>query len=469
MSNLIQNLINIVGQDHVAYSPVDKLVYSHVAGAGGDFVRGQPDVIVMPGSPAEVSRIMQVATRTRTPVVPRAAGSYHGGTQIPNQGGIVVDLARMNKILEIDEDRMIVAAQGGASVYNIIRQLDERGLRFPLLPQYTSAPTIGAAVACNISGINGARRGRLGENIVGLEVVLPDGEILTLGSKAYEGKYGHYHRYMGTPDVIGLFVNSGGILGITTEVAIKVDHRMAVSDEISYGWPRDKVEDLTKAIYWLQRYDVCDVTTLNSWNYYSALQRGKVNIPEHIHFINNITVDGHSKEECNIAEHRFREICEKYGGTDLGELGRFTKGGPRYHTWRGGAIWIGREFSLMFYHPTMTLPEVYDIYEQKCRKYELWSAKYIPTWFSNTEKNVLYTYPLLGETYPEDWEEVENLRHWFDEIHIELTKLGCVEYLIGDVFPHIVVDRLGPAYEFIKRIKRVIDPENIMNPSHIWR
>ncbi len=469
MSDLIQNLINVVGKEHVAYSPVDKLVYSHVAGAGGDFIGGEPDVVVMPSSTAEVSRIMQIATRTRTPVVPRAAGSYHGGTQIPQQGGIVIDLGRMNKILEIDEDRMIVVAQGGASVYNIMRQLDEKGLRFPQQPQYTSAPTIGAAVACNISGVRVTRWGRLGEHIVGLEVVLPNGEILMLGSNAYRAKYGHYHRYMGTPDVMGLFVNSGGILGLFTEVAVRVDHRMAVTDEISYGWPRDKMEDMVKAIYWLQRYDACDVTTLNQWNYYSALQRGKINIPEYIHFINNISVDGHTKEEYDIAERRFRDICEKYGGTDLGELGRFTKGGPRYHAWRGGALWTGREFSLMFYHPTIALPEVYDIYEKKCRKYGLWDHKYLPTWFSNTEQNVLYSYPLLGETYPENPAEVDKLRKWYDEIHIELTKLGCVEYLIGDVFPKAVVDGLGPAYEFVKRIKRMVDPDNIMNPSHLWR
>jgi len=412
---------------------------------------------------------MQLASRTRTPVVPRAAGSSHHGAQVPQQGGIVIDLARMNKILEIDERKMVVVAQGGASVYNIMRQLDERDLRFPQQPQYTSGVTIGAAVSCNISGVRVTRWGRFGEHLVGLEVVLPDGEILMLGSNAYRSKYGHYHRYMGGPDIMGLFVNSGGAMGVFTEVAVRVDHRMEVTDEISYGWPRDKIEEMVEAIYWMQRYDVCDVTTLNRWNYYSALQRGRVNIPENIEFINNISVDGHSKEEYDIAEHRFRQICEKHGGTDLGELGRFTKGGPRYHAWRGIAVWTGREFGPMFYHPTHALPEIYEIWERTCHKYGLWSPRYIPGWFSNTEQNVLYTYPLLGNTYPEDPVEVENLRQWYNEFHIEITKLGCVEYLIGDIFPKLVVDNLGPAAQFIKRLKRMMDPDNIMNPMSIWR
>lgn len=469
IKELADALKNIVGAENVSHDLADRLAYSHVAGAGGDLVGGMPDAIVLPGSPEEISRILQLANRVRVPVVPRAAGSYHAGTNVAKQGGIMVDLCRMNHILEINERNMVVAAEAGASVYHIMRQLDERGLRFPQNPQYTSACTIGAAVSCNISGARVTRYGRFGEHVVGLEVVLPEGEIVTLGSAAYPHGYGHYHRYMGTPDVLSLFVNAGGILGIVTKVAVRVEHRWEFTDEISYGWPRDKAKEMTDAIYWMQRFDVCDVTTLNRWNYHSALQRGRVKIPDDIHFVNNISVDGHSQEEYQLAERRFRNICEQYGGTDLGELGLFTKGAPRYHAWRGGAMWIGREFALMFYHPTWTLPQVYDVYESLCRKYGLWSERYIPTWFSNTEQNVLYTYPLLAETYPEDPTEVEKLRLWHDEIHRELTKLGCVQYLVGDAHPRVVLDALGPAYALVKRIKRFLDPNDIMNPSYLWR
>jgi hypothetical protein len=86
MSDLIQNLISIVGKEHVAYSPADKLVYSHVAGRRR-FYWGEPDVIVMPGSTAEVSRIMQVATRTRTPVVP-GLPAISRRYQIPSKEGL---------------------------------------------------------------------------------------------------------------------------------------------------------------------------------------------------------------------------------------------------------------------------------------------------------------------------------------------------------------------------------------------
>lgn len=469
LSDLVGELGNVVGEEHVACSDIDRLAYSQLGGAGGDFIGGKPDVIVMPGCTEEISYIMQIATRTKTPVVPRGIGSLFTGTNVAKQGGIVIDLARMNRILEVNEDNMVVVAEGGASVYEVMRRCDERDLRFPQQPQYTSGPTMGAAVACNISGARVGRYGRIGEHCVGLEVVLPDGQVVTLGSAAYANTMGHYHRYMGTPDVLGLFVNSGGILGVITKVAVRLDHRYQFTQEISYGWTRGEAKQMSLALYWLLRYRACGVTLVNRWNYVSALERKRVEMPDDTHFVANISVDGHSKEEYDIVERRFRNICVENGGVDLGGLAQFAEGAPRYHHWRGGAVWIGREFTLFVYSTIPTFPQVYDVYEETCRKHDLWSARYIPTWFTYFEQNVGYHFPLLAETFPENPHEMEKLRKWWEEIHVRYTKMGCVQYLIGDVHPRMVAEQLGSAYEFVKRIKKEIDPHNIMNPGHIWR
>ena len=460
-----EHLASIVGEKHVSTSPTDRKFYAYATGASGDFINGVPDYVVLPSSSAEIAAIMRLANETKTPVVPRGGGTNDAGSNVAPFGGIILDMSLMDKILEINEDDMVVVAEGGCSVYKIMYELDKRGLAFPISPLYTSGPQIGAGVACNITGCYMTRFGRLGDNLTGLEVVLPTGEIVTFGSGAYPGEYGFYHRYVGGPDLLGLFVNAGGSTGVITKVAVRVKVKPAYQKVLSYGWSREGVQELTDCLIQLHKNYIYDILLLNHWNFYMGGKLGKVKLPPETHFIALLTVDAKYPDLLEREEEETRELCTRYGGVDLGDIGQHAMEGPDYRIWVSVSPWMQRIHYPFYYSPVRKFPEIYEIFEQSCKKYGLWNERYIPSWFSFHCRHAMNPYPTLGITYPMDEAETRNLKMWWDDLNTQLADKGCSQYLMGDAFPLITFEKLGPLYDLMKKVKRVLDPNDIMNPS----
>lgn len=465
---IIKQIGEIVGKDHMSCSPWELRNYAYVSGHGGDFFDGKPDVVVMPQTAQQISEIVKLANETLTPVVPRAAGTNQFGMNICHKGGILIDMALMDKILEIDEDNMVVVAEAGTSTYKVMYDLDKHNLQFPISPLYTSAPQIGAAVACNITGCYMTRFGNMGDNITGLEVVMPTGEIVTFGSKALKNNCGYYFRYVGGPDLIGLFVNAGGTTGIITKVAVRVKPKPPANEVLSYGWRRDQAQTLTEAMYILQRNFIYDYVLLNRWNYQSAIDRKRVTLPEDTHFIAILSIDARSKEELRYERDRVCSICEKHEGVDLGDLGDVTIGPPYYAMWLSVSKWMQRIQATYFYHPIKKFPEIYDIFENITRKYGFWDAEHTPAWFSFHGRNTINPYPMLAVSNPLDEGEKRRIKLWWDELNTALVDVGCTQYLLGDSLPQHNAESLGPLYDLMLKIKRALDPNNIMNPSRTY-
>lgn len=459
--DLVNTLESIVGTGNLTTDTAVLRGYRYAHCPTGDIIGGVPDVVVLPQTVEQISRIMQVANRMQTPVVARGCGSsQYGGVAF--EGGIVMDMSLMNKILNIDEDNMLVYAEGGCSTYKIMREADKRGLRFPISPIYTSGPQIGAAVATNITGDMISRLGRLGDLLLGLEVVLPSGEVAVLGSGAYPFGYGHYHRYMGGPDVVGLFVNSAGTLGVITKVAVRLLPKPKEA-YIGYGWSRNGAEDLAKCMYELQRYGVYDIHLLDLWSFLPAEKNGFIKIPKDVYFIPNIMEAALTEEELSIREKTSRKICEKHGGKDVTDLTKFFMGPPNYSAWDSGCslAWGGRNAVPYFYCPVLKFPEIYDLWEAVTKKHGFWDERHLVGWFSWADRNAMDPYPIV-KIFPED---LDRLMPWWDELNLELTKRGCAQYAIGRTLPSAVLTSLGPAYELMKKVKRCLDPNNIMNPG----
>ena len=461
--DLINSLKNVVGPDNVTTGSFERYVYKFGHCPAGDTSGVVPGVIVMPETVEQVSRILDIANRTKTPVVPRGCGSsQYGGVAF--EGGIMLDMALMDKILNIDEDNMVVEAEGGCSVYKIMRELDQRNLRFPISPIYTSGPQIGAAVNTNITGYMICRTGRLGDLLLGLEVVLPTGEVVTLGSGAYTKGYGHYHRYTGGPDVMGLFVNSMGMLGVTTKVAVRI---LPKPNEIfiGYAWPREKMKELTNCMYDLQRYGVYDIYLMDEWGFREAHKKKILTIPEEAYFIANIMEAAFTEEELDIRHKKVKEICEEYGGVNVSDMTNAMMGPPKWAAWDSGCSqeWGGRNVVPYWYNPIKAFPEIYDYWERLVKKYEFWDERHYVGWFSWADRNSMNPYPIV-KVYPD---ELKKVADFWDELNVGLTKRGACQYAIGGTLPLQVVTDLGPAYELMKKIKNLLDPNHIMNPSSI--
>jgi len=179
-------------------------------------------VVVKPGSAEEVSRILRLANERRIPVFPRGGGTGLVGACIPTISGIVISLERMNEI-NVDVENLIAEAGAGATLRDLIDAAERAGLSFPLHPGDEGAQ-IGGLIACNAGGARAVRTGVMRSCVRGMEVVLPTGEILTLGGKILKNNAGY--------DLMQLIIGSEGTLGIITKAWIRLQPREIASATI---------------------------------------------------------------------------------------------------------------------------------------------------------------------------------------------------------------------------------------------
>lgn len=173
---------------------------------------GTPAVVVKPRTTAEVSAVLAVASEHRTPVVPQGARTALTGAANAIDGGLVLDLSAMNQILEIDPVNRVAVVQPGVINAEISRAAARHGLRYPPDPGSWESSTIGGNVATNAGGMCCVKYGVTGEYVLGLEVVLADGEVLRCGRRTRKGVAGY--------DLTRLFVGSEGTLGVITEITL---------------------------------------------------------------------------------------------------------------------------------------------------------------------------------------------------------------------------------------------------------
>ena len=211
-SALANQLRAIVGRDFVLDRPEDLMLYEYDGGVR----TSRPDAVVFPQNTEHVSRIVKLAASEHIPVVPRGAGTGLSGGSIPIEGGILVTFSRMNHILEVDAENMRAVVQPGVVNQTLSDSVAHLGLYFAPDPSSQKACTIGGNVAENSGGPHTLMYGVTVNHVTGLEVVLPDGDIVHYGGKAAESA-GY--------DMTGFFVGSEGTLGIVTAATVKLLRR----------------------------------------------------------------------------------------------------------------------------------------------------------------------------------------------------------------------------------------------------
>jgi D-lactate dehydrogenase (cytochrome) len=172
----------------------------------------RPSVVLWPLSTPEISKILTYANERKIPITPYAAGTSLEGNPIPVQGGIVLDMRQMDQILEVYPQDLQVTVQPGLDFKKLNDRLKKHGLFFPPDPGATA--TIGGMVANNAKGIRAIKYGSTGDQVLRLEVVLPGGQILRCGTRAMRTSSGY--------DLVKLFVGSEGTLGVITEVTLRL-------------------------------------------------------------------------------------------------------------------------------------------------------------------------------------------------------------------------------------------------------
>ncbi len=178
------------------------------------FASHTPDAVALPRSTQSVSTILRFAHRHRIPVTARGSGHGYVGGCVPVRGGIVLSLARMNRIKEINAADFVAVVQAGVNTQKLQEQAEKRGLFYPPDPASKKETAIGGNIATNAGGPRCLKYGVTRDYVLGLEVVLADGSVLRLGGRTHKNKTGfELHR---------LFVGSEGLLGVVTEATLKL-------------------------------------------------------------------------------------------------------------------------------------------------------------------------------------------------------------------------------------------------------
>ena len=237
ISGLVRDFERLLGSSSVLYQPEDLLLYEY----DGSVEKGRPDVVVFPTTTEHVSRIVQLAAKHDLPVVGRGAGTGLSGGALARTGGVMMVFARMNRILEVDAENHRAIVQPGVVNHDLTLAAEPHGLYFAPDPSSWKSCTIGGNVAENAGGPHTLAYGVTANHVAALELVLPSGEIVRIGSK-----HGDAPGY----DLTGLIVGSEGTLALVTEITVKLSRKpeavktlLAIFDAVDDA--ADTVVDIT--------------------------------------------------------------------------------------------------------------------------------------------------------------------------------------------------------------------------------
>lgn len=206
-----EKLIAIVTEKNFDDSKIERLVYSYDATPN---FQSMPDAVISPRNLEEISEILKICNQYRVPIVPRGSGTNLCAGTCPTEGGIVLLFKHMNNILEIDEENLTVTVQPGVITLDMIHAIEEKGLFYPPDPSSMKISTIGGNINENSGGLRGLKYGVTRDYVIGLEAVLPNGDIIRTGGKLAKDVAGY--------DLTRLFVGSEGTLGVITEATLKL-------------------------------------------------------------------------------------------------------------------------------------------------------------------------------------------------------------------------------------------------------
>ena len=205
----ISELKNIVGEKNVLTSTLERILYEYDASVD----RALPDAVIFPTTTEHVSQIVKIANREKIPFVARGSGTNLSGGSVPTRGGLVIEFSKMNQILEIDLENFRAVVQPGVFNLDLYNALVEKGYFYAPDPSSQMVATMGGTVGEDSGGPHCLKYGVTTNHVLGLEMVLPNGEVIETGGKALD---------MPGYDLTGLIVGSEGTLGIVTKIIVRI-------------------------------------------------------------------------------------------------------------------------------------------------------------------------------------------------------------------------------------------------------
>jgi glycolate dehydrogenase FAD-linked subunit len=459
MKGMARDLGRLVARERVKTDPEDLLAY---AGDATYYIRkGKPDAVVLPETTDEVSRVLGFAFKHTIPVTPRGAGSGLSGGCTPLHGGVVLDMKRMGKILEINRRSMSARVEAGVVLADFHKAVKKKGLFYPPNPQSMNVCTLGGNVATRACGPHGVKYGATGDYVMGLEVVLSDGSVITPGGMAARSSAGY--------DLVHLFAGSEGTLGVITKVNLRLlalppAHRTAVVVCESIEQAGDTVSEILAGgtlPAMIEFIPQMAVIVMNNYITPPLITEGQAYLL--------IDLDGTHDEIKAQADH-ILGICRRMGVMDIrvieDEKEAQTYWTARYNLGAMALIMMKKAINEDVAVPRDRIPE----FVREIQKMSSSLTKVILGIGGHAGDGNMHPSILFPELSLEAEKEAQATIEKVVRLGLSLGGTVSGEHGIGFHKAEFLAWELGDVQiRLLKRIKKVFDPRGIMNPGKIWK
>jgi glycolate oxidase len=453
---LVAELVSIVGKENVLVTPEALKAYSY---DGTTSWIHEPDVVVFPVTANEVSQILKLANREKIPVTPRGGGTNVSGGSVPIQGGIVLVTTKMNKILKIDKENLTATVEPGVVLQDLTMQLAKEGLFFPPDPQSFLGATMGGIIAENAGGPACVKYGVTKQYILGIQVVLPTGEIVDLGGRTLKNVVGY--------DLLHIFISSEGTLGVVTKAELKLRPMSPARKTLMAVYADVAVAG--ESVYHVLENGVIPnkIELLDNWIIKRIEEMMPMGLPTDADAVLLFECDG-TPEVVEKEIEKIAEIVKKYGAGEV-RIAETQAEADKYWMARkaGFAATFGKTPTVLSEDVTVprgNIPALIKKVKEIGKKYNV--------------ENCILGHAGDGNLHPSVLTDVKNKEHYeravkaVDEIIEAAVELGGVlsgEHGIGLEKQKFFNRVTNPVViKMMKDIKTLFDPNNIMNPGKIW-
>jgi glycolate oxidase len=449
-------LIERLGPDAVLSQPEDVIPYGFDGTAA---LKGRAALVAFPRTTAEVAACVTLAGAEGTPIVTRGAGTGLSGGSIPVDGGIVMCLARMNTIHEVDARNLTLRAEPGVSTQQIDAAAAKHQLFYPPDPGSMRVSTIGGNVAENSGGLRGLKYGVTRDYVMALEVVLADGRIARFGSQCVKDVAGYSMK--------DLFIGSEGTLGVITEVLLKLVPRPAARQTMLALY--DRIEDAAETVSAIIAAHIipCTLEFLDRMTAVCVEDYAHVGLPTDCAAVLLMETDGHPAAVADEAAAMTR-IAREHGARDVRAARDETEALQLASARRNAFSALARR------RPTTILEDV------TVPRSELAGMVAFIAETAAAHGLQIGTFGHMGDgnlhptflTDERDSAEMARVHHALDAIVSRTLALGGTitgEHGVGLAKKPWLRQQMGDeSYEVMKQIRRTLDPKGLLNPGKIF-
>jgi glycolate oxidase len=451
----IKSLESIVGRANVSTEKADLVCYSFDATQQ----RCLAEAVVHAYSAEEVSRILRLANEEKFPVYPRGAGSGFSGGSIPTQGGVVLVLQGMSKILSIDEENMVAEVEPGVVTEKFQEAVEEKGLFYPPDPASLKFSTLGGNVAECAGGPRCVKYGVTRDYILGLEVVTPQGDIIHTGGQTMKGVVGY--------DLTRLMVGSEGTLGVITKIIVKLIPLPPAKKTMLIIF--DSIRGASQAVSKIILGKIIPTTLefMDSTSIEVVRNATDLIIPEEAKAILVVEVDG-EKELLEKQAQKILEIVEPFGvvetrvardneeAEDIWKLRRSISPSLRQVN--------PNKFNEDICVPRSRIPDMILELERIAKEVDVPIINFGHAGDGNIHVNVMVDCSVPGEE-----EKVDQALEQIFKATLALGGTISGEHGIGITkAPFLRMELNDPTIKYMQVIKKALDPNNILNPGKIF-